>query len=177
MTLNNQQKEAAVSILIQMLTRLGLPAEAAVEDRQDQTVVSLKSDDPGRIIGRRGRVIENLEYLLNRALSQKFEGAVRVAIDVSGGEKDEQRPGRERRQKNDNSESELTEQEEKLRKLARDAAKEVRRWGAEIEMGPYSARERRIVHLAVQEEAGVTSESEEGDSGERKKIRITAVDH
>ncbi len=179
MTLNNEQKEAALSILTSMLNRLGLPAEARIEERDEQTVVRLKSEEPGRLIGRRGRVIENLEYLLNRCLSQRFEGAIKISIDVDGSGHDggaaSKQPQPSRPKKNEADEVDA-EQKEQLQQIVLDAAKEVRRWGSDKVLGPFTADERRIVHQTAADETGVELENEGGDEESRKKVRIRAVD-
>ncbi len=177
MTLNSEQKEAAVSILTSMLSLLGLSAKVTIEEHKEQTIVTLQSEEPGRLIGRRGRVIENLEYLLNRALSQRFEGAVNVGINVDGYQGKEG----EQEDKGQRSAGEVDEEidsswEEQFRKMALDAAKEVRRWGGQKELGPFSPRERRVVHLALVDDPEVETESEEGVEKGRKKVFIRAVD-
>ncbi len=178
MVLNNQEQEAAISILTRMLDLLGLSAEVALEEREERSMVVLKSEEPGRLIGRRGRVIENLEYLLNRSLSQRFEGAVNVGIDVEGGEDRSPRqasgePARIPRSGGRQSDSPETE---RLRKMALDVAKEVRRWGGSKELGPLSADERRVVHSTLAEVPEVRAESGEPDEKGRKKVIVSAAD-
>ncbi len=178
MVLNNQEQEAAISILTRMLDLLGLSAEVTLEEREDRSMVVLKSEEPGRLIGRRGRVIENLEYLLNRSLSQRFEGAVNVGIDVEGGEARTTRQDSGERTRPQRSEERRSDspEEERLRKMALDVAKEVRRWGGSQELGPLRASERRIVHLALAEITDVRAESGEPDGKGRKKVIVSAAD-
>ncbi len=180
MSLNNEQeKNAALSILTTMLSLLGLSAEATVTDHDEQTIVSLRSEDPGRLIGRRGRVIENLEYLLNRSLSQRLEGAVKVRIDVDGydGEKAEKGTGRrESGARPDEDPQEDSAWKEQYRKMAIDAAKEVRRWGGSKELGPFPARERRVIHLTLADDPEVKTESQGDNEEGLKKVIIHAVD-
>ncbi len=186
MALNQEERQMATSILSNLISLIGLSAEVKIGEREDgQTVVELSSDEPGRLIGRRGRVVESLEYLLNCALSQQFKGAVNVAIDVDGGSRDrekgagdEPRPPETKRQPREPGQPRLnSEREEQLRKMVLDLAKELRRWGGSKELGPYSAAERRIVHAALAEDPEV-----EGISGEelrdgRKTITVRAIDH
>ncbi len=54
----------------------------------------------------------------------------------------------------------------RLEATARDAADRATRDGAAVRLEPMSAPDRRIVHLALQETAGVETESE-GDDPER----------
>lgn len=61
--------------------------------------------------------------------------------------------------------------EEKIRQQALDAAKEVKRWGEPVTLPPMSSKERRVVHITLQEDTELKTESE-GD-GSRKKVVIS----
>jgi spoIIIJ-associated protein len=63
---------------------------------------------------------------------------------------------------------------EELRLSAHVAAERVRETKAPFRFNPMSARERRIVHLALQEEAGVRTSSE-GDGEERQVVVHPAI--
>jgi spoIIIJ-associated protein len=63
---------------------------------------------------------------------------------------------------------------EELRLSARVAAERVRETKAPFRFNPMSARERRIVHLVLQEEAGVRTASE-GDGEERQVVVYPAA--
>ncbi|MGB6431472.1 MAG: R3H domain-containing nucleic acid-binding protein [Candidatus Acidiferrales bacterium] len=63
---------------------------------------------------------------------------------------------------------------EELRLSAQVAAERVRETKAPFRFNPMSARERRIVHLALQEEAGVRTASE-GDGEERQVVVYPAA--
>jgi spoIIIJ-associated protein len=63
---------------------------------------------------------------------------------------------------------------EELRLSAHVAAERVRETKAPFRFNPMSARERRIVHLALQEEAGVRTASE-GDGEERQVVVYPAA--
>jgi spoIIIJ-associated protein len=61
--------------------------------------------------------------------------------------------------------------DEMLQQQALDAATELKRWGEPVTLPPMNAAERRIVHIALQEQADIQSESI-GD-GARKQIVIS----
>jgi spoIIIJ-associated protein len=65
---------------------------------------------------------------------------------------------------------------EELRLSARVAAERVRETKAPFRFNPMSARERRIVHLALQEHGGVRTASE-GDGEERQVVVYPAAAH
>jgi len=196
MPLNNEEKETAVTILSEMLSLLGLSAEIKLEEREDGTpVIALESEEPGRLIGRRGRVVEGLEFLLNCALSQQFKAPANMVIDVNGGSGKSGSDKKKSRSESGETEEKSTGErkpegkeggarqnkenagrEEQLKKLAEDVAKEVKRWGDSKLIGPYNAAERKIIHSVLTEEPEVTAESGEEEQDGRKKIKVQAID-
>jgi spoIIIJ-associated protein len=92
------------------------------------------------IIGRRGQTLDALEHLVNRiVLRDEADAGVRIALDVEG--------YRERRQ-------------ESLEQLARRLAAKARETGRAVTLNPMSPRDRRIVHLALESDPGVSTASE-----------------
>ncbi|OGV40244.1 MAG: hypothetical protein A2020_09920 [Lentisphaerae bacterium GWF2_45_14] len=61
--------------------------------------------------------------------------------------------------------------EETIRQQAMDAAKEVKRWGEPVTLPAMSSKERRVVHITLQDDTELKTESE-GD-GSRKKVVIS----
>ncbi len=104
----------------------------------------------GIVIGRYGQTLDAVEYLLNRIASHETEAPVRIAIDVEG--------YRERRQ-------------ESLEHTARRAAEKARHTGRPVTLNPMSPRDRRIVHVALSDERGVTTRSQ----GEGSYRRVVVV--
>lgn len=104
------------------------------------------SDELGVLIGRRGETLQSLQYLLNVIVSSQYDGEQIFGIDVE--------QYRQRR-------------EQSLVELARRIAAEVRATGDVITLEPMPPAERRIIHLALQEEEGVYTESV-GDGDDRQ---------
>jgi spoIIIJ-associated protein len=96
------------------------------------------SDELGLLIGRRGETLQSLQYLLNVIVSSRYEGDQIFAVDVEH--------YRQRR-------------EQALIELARRVAGEVRASGDVITLEPMPPAERRIIHLTLQEEEGVSTAS------------------
>jgi spoIIIJ-associated protein len=96
------------------------------------------SDELGLLIGRRGETLQSLQYLLNVVVSSRYGGDHVFAVDI-----EEYRRRRE----------------QSLVELARRIASEVRATGDVITLEPMPAAERRIIHLALQDEEGVATES------------------
>lgn len=96
------------------------------------------SDELGVLIGRRGETLQAVQYLLNVIVSSRYEGDQIFAVDVE----------RYRRRR-----------EQALIDLARRVASEVRATGDVITLEPMPPAERRIIHLTLQEEEGVSTAS------------------
>ncbi len=108
-------------------------------------------DDPGRLIGRQGRTLSDLQYLTNRLLIVQDKEAPKVTVDVG---------------------NYRTENREELVKKANEAAAKARRWGEVVEMEPMTAFDRRTVHQALAEAEGISTESIEVDGTTNKVILV-----
>jgi len=159
-------EEKAVRILRDFLRLLGLSAGVRAEpDGADRLVLHLETDETGRLVGRRGMYLESLELLLNRALRRSGAKSPRVTLRV---------PGYERRETGDHRRPSVDE--ERLKGMALDRAKEVRRWGESAEIGPFTSRERRVIHMTLRDDPEVETRSGPDEGGGRKKIVIAPVD-
>lgn len=141
-----------------ILKALGLPTTVNIKspstygmtDGQVTCVLDIQGEDLGILIGRRGKTLFSLQYLVNLILSKRLRSRVKVFVDVEG--------YRLRRQAS-------------LKALALRMADQVRanRRGITLEAMP--PHERRIVHLALQDNPYVVTESiGEGDD---RKVNIT----
>jgi spoIIIJ-associated protein len=71
-------------ILENILAALGF--EAAVEEHRldDGVLLDVKTDDAGRLIGRQGQTLFDLQYITNRLLFQQDANSPKVTVDVGG---------------------------------------------------------------------------------------------
>ena len=166
-----------------MLDYLGLNAELKAEVTENSLALKIKSTEPGRIIGRKGQTLDSLQLLLNRIMFKGEEDCPRIRIDIDGypesggksdrprrergerserGEKGERRPRRERR--SGISEEQLIEQ-------AKDAAKEVKKWGEPVTLPKMNAHDRRIIHITLENDPEIVTESE--GEGNLKKVVVS----
>ena len=124
-----------------MLGHLGLVFEVEEMEPAGRHVLNIHSREAGRLIGRDGQVLEDLQYLLNRILNRTEEGAPNVIVDVEG-----------YRQK---------EKQDFLGRI-RELAEEVRRTGRPLVLAPMNSFDRRLVHQAFAEDPEIATRSEEG---------------
>ncbi|HUZ08349.1 MAG TPA: R3H domain-containing nucleic acid-binding protein [Candidatus Paceibacterota bacterium] len=135
--------------LEKILTSLGFPATVEEHKMDDGILLDVKTEESGRLIGRQGQTLADLQYITNRILFQQDAGSPKVMVDVGGYR---------------------TQARDVLVKRAKEAADKVRRWGDAVEMEPMSAFDRRIVHQALKDDPDVETHSVEVDGTEKKAL-------
>ena len=50
----------------------------------DTILLDVKTEDSGRLIGRQGQTLSDLQYITNRVLFQQDKAAPKVMVDVAG---------------------------------------------------------------------------------------------
>lgn len=134
-----------------LLQHLGFDAVVEQHNQDDDILLDVKTDDSGRLIGRQGQTLADLQYLTNRLLFHQDRNVPKVTVDVGG----------YRAQARD-----------ALIKRAQEAAEKVRRWGDVVELEPLNAYDRRIVHTALRDDPGVETHSVEVDGTDKKAILL-----
>jgi spoIIIJ-associated protein len=124
-----------------MLGHLGLVFEVEEIEPSGRHVLNIHTRESGRLIGRDGQVLEDLQYLLNRIINRGEEGVANVIVDIDG-----------YRQK---------EKQDFLGRI-RELAEEVRRTGEPHVLAPMNSFDRRLVHQAFAEDPEITTRSDEG---------------
>ncbi len=143
------ESELAVD-LREVLDRItaGIGVRCRVELAEDDETVtaSLTGGDLGLLIGRHGQTIDSIQYLVNAVAYRAYgDDRKNVVVDAAG--------YRERRR-------------EALEALAIRSAERATASGEPVELEPMSSVERRIVHVRLQDEPGVSTRSE-GDEPHR----------
>ena len=143
--------EAARTALEEILRHLGLehPEIDVAGDGDGGWRFAIPGQGAGLVIGRHGQTLDAIEHLLKRIAARGGQTPVRIVLDVEG--------YRQRRQ-------------ESLEESARHAAEQVRATGRPILLAPMSPRDRRIVHLSLSDERGVSTHSE--GEGVYRRVRI-----
>ena len=137
--------------LEKILTSLGFPATVEEHKLEEGVLLDVKTDDAGRLIGRQGQTLADLQYITNRILFQQDANAPKVMVDVGGYR---------------------AQAREALVKKAKDAAEKVRRWGDVVELEPMSAFDRRIIYNALKDAPGIEAASVEAEGTVKKAILL-----
>lgn len=126
-------------LLEEIMEKMGVSGELEIEELGEYIQINITGKDLGILIGGRGRTLDALQYLVNLAANKGTRERERIILDVCS--------YRKRRA-------------ETLKNLARRLCQRVRRQRRSVVLEPITPQERRVIHLAVQEERGVVSYSE-----------------
>jgi spoIIIJ-associated protein len=137
--------------LQRILELLGFPATVEEHHLEDGLLLDVKTDDSGRLIGRQGQTLSDLQYITNRMLFQQDPSVPKVTVDICG----------YRAQARD-----------ALVKKAKEAAEKVRRWGDVVELEPLNAFDRRIIHQALKDDPSIETHSVEVEGTDKKVILL-----
>jgi spoIIIJ-associated protein len=137
--------------LEKLLELLGFPGTVEEQHLDDTLLLEVKTEDSGRLIGRQGQTLTDLQYITNRILFQQDPNAPKVMVDVAGYR---------------------AQAREALVKKAKDAADKVRRWGDVVELEPLSAFDRRIIHHALRDDPDIETQSVEVDGTDKKAMLL-----
>src|SRR5438876_7558585 len=139
------------AILEKLLELLGFQAAVEEHNLDGSVLLDVKTDEAGRLIGRQGQTLSELQYVTNRLIFHQDAHSPKVTVDV-GGYRSQAR--------------------EALVKKARDAAEKVRRWGDIVELEPLNAFDRRIVHNALKDDPSIETHSVEVEGTNKKAILL-----
>ena len=131
--------EKAENFLKEIFSSMHLDVKMEREDKEESYIFNLVGENLGILIGKHGQTLDALQYLTNLAAGKSFRHHYFILLDVEN--------YRERRQ-------------DTLEALARRLAGKVKRTGEEIRLEPMAAGERRIIHLALQDDHAVSTDSE-----------------
>jgi spoIIIJ-associated protein len=160
---DDETKESARALAQEMLDRMGMEAQvklmaAPSGSSSDVPRVHLQIDgeDVGILIGKHGQTLQSFQYLLNVSLNNRGEtnekASFRVSVDAGG--------YRARRG-------------DALQQMALEAAERAKRDRRSIRLEPMPAHERRLIHVALQND-GTISTSSEGREPLRHVVVIPA---
>lgn len=130
-------------IIKDFFVSLGISAKFEITEDEESISISLDTQDTGIIIGYHGETLESLQLILALLLAKQTGAFKRVSIEVGDYKKN---------------------RTEWLERLALDAKDRAVSQGKEVYLSDLKSWERRVVHLLLQNDKEVSSES----SGEGK---------
>jgi spoIIIJ-associated protein len=140
-------------ILKILLAEMGIEADVNTKVSDGNIYLNINTPNAGLLIGRRGRTLDAIQHLLNCIVNRSSLVKRRVIVDAE--------QYRERR-------------EEILTNLAHKLASKVKITRQEIVVEPMNPQDRRIIHLALQDDQEVTTFSR--GEGSFRSVVITTKD-
>lgn len=135
-----------------------IPIEQATitaEHTDSRIVLNIEGDTSGLLIGRKGRTLDALQFIVNRIANKSLEKRVRVVIDSEN--------YRQRRQ-------------DSLIQISLRMGEKAKKIGKPMTTNLLNPHERRIVHLALREDEELNTKSV-GKDGILKKVAIIPKKH
>lgn len=142
--LTAKELKMAEQVVEKFLSLLEIEGSFSVEQKGEILDILMETQDTGMIIGYHGEILESLQLMISLAIARKLGRFVRVSIEVDGYKKN---------------------RTEYLEKLAIQTKEKALAENSEQILHSLKSWERRIVHLFLQDDDQVTSES----SGEGKE--------
>ncbi len=132
-----EKGEQARAFLEGILQRLQVSGEVVLRETEDQILLDVRSREPD--LAQREDLLGAIQFLVNKAVNRHPEDRKMVVVDAGG--------ARDRR-------------ESALRELALRLGQRALATRKAIRMAPMDARDRRVVHLALKDVAGIQTRSE-----------------
>ncbi len=140
--------EEAKQFLEQVFKAMHVTVMMEKMSHDDHVLLNLRGDDLGVLIGKHGQTLDALQYLTNLAANRDANERSRIILDVED--------YRKRRA-------------ETLSRLAMRLADKVKRRGERVVLEPMSPQERKIIHMALQNDNRIVTYSE-GEEPYRKVV-------
>lgn len=144
---------APETVLKEMLTRMGIDGEIESNFIDGSLHLNMITDSPALLIGKHGQTLDAIERLLNCIINKSALAKKKVFVNTEG--------YRERR-------------EQTLVDLAHQVAAKVKRTRQDVVLAPMSAKDRRMIHLALQSDDNVSTFSQ--GEGDMRRVVITRQD-
>ncbi|MGD9041310.1 MAG: RNA-binding cell elongation regulator Jag/EloR [Desulfobacteraceae bacterium] len=128
-----------------------IPVEVSVSAEQGDGNIALtiEGDKSGLLIGRKGKTLDALQFIVNRIVNKTLDKRMRVVVD---------------------SENYRQRRRESLTQMALRMGDKAKRIGKPVTTNPLNPRERRIIHLALKEDGRLKTKSK--GEGLLKKVVI-----
>lgn len=142
----------AKTILEGILAHMNLHCPVTTLETEEKIVLNITGNADGLLIGRRGQNLDALQYIVNKAVHKSGNGRKMIIVDT---------------------ESYRQRREESLIELAAKIGEKVKKTKKAVTLNYLNAHNRRIIHMALQDDLDITTKSR--GEGEYRKIIIVPV--
>jgi spoIIIJ-associated protein len=130
--------QKVVTFVTDVTKAMGLDLSVTIDETPDHVRLNLSGDGADTLLRRKGEALDALQVIVNTAFRRDARGDRHYVVDALGFRRDK---------------------DVELREMAKFLMEKARTSGTPQEIGPLNPYARRIVHLAVAEDQGMTSES------------------
>jgi len=128
----------AQETLEKIISLISPDTRISAERKADEIILNIVGNNTGILIGHKGKTLEALEFIVNKAVNKASEQKVRVIVD---------------------SENYRKRREESLKTLAFEMGEKAKKTKKTVTIDPISPRDRRIVHLALKGDHQISTKS------------------
>jgi spoIIIJ-associated protein len=136
--MTNDTTRPITEFLERFVAALGIRTAIDVEETDDGPRLNLSGEEAELLVRHRGEPLKALQHVADMAFGRSLDTQKRVFVDAL-----EYRKGKD----------------VELRQMAKFLAEKAKQSGMDQQLGPLNPYERRLVHIAVAEVPGVTTES------------------
>ena len=134
----NEFDARVIQFITNVTAAMGLTLQADVEETPDHLRINLTGEGADTLLRRKGEALDALQVIVNTVFRRDARGDRHYVVDAVGFRKSK---------------------DAELRQMAQFLMEKARTTGVVQEIGPLNPYARRIVHLAVSEDASASSES------------------
>jgi spoIIIJ-associated protein len=146
--LSNNKVEVGKEVLQKIIDSITDEAKIEIEERSDKTVFNVIGGNAALLIGKKGRTLEAIQVIVEKAINKKNEKRSRTVVDIEGY---------------------VEKRNSYLKSLAKRLADKCKRFGKPVSLDEMNAHDRRIIHITLKNDKEVTTRSN-GDGILRKIV-------
>lgn len=139
----------AKEILEGILQKMSFECQVTTQETPEKIILNIEGDGSGLLIGKRGQNLDAIQYILNKAINRADTERKMIMVDT---------------------ESYRKRREESLLVLAERIREKIKKTKKPVSLSNMNAHDRRIIHLALQEDESLITKSR--GEGEYRKIVI-----
>jgi spoIIIJ-associated protein len=139
----------AKKLLEGILQKMSFECQITIQETPEKIILNIEGDGSGLLIGKRGQNLDAIQYILNKAINRSDTERKMIMVD---------------------SEAYRKRREESLLILAERIREKIKKTKKPVSLSNMNAHDRRIIHLALQEDEALITKSR--GEGEYRKIVI-----
>lgn len=143
--------EQAAQFLTSILDGSGLALSVQASESEEGYRFNIDGPDADLLFAQSGELLDALQHLVNQAFLRDVPRGERLICDANNFR---------------------ATREAELRAMANHAAERVRSGGSPFSFGPMNANERRIIHMALADQADLSTESIGDGAGRRLRVSL-----